>query len=94
LHHLYLAGGAQAENYTAKRRGRTAPNPDRNRNQHSVALLASLNQALDAARLPIGHQPEAAIESSGFYLEFRLPRGDEDFADKLRIVVAISNWFR
>ena len=83
LPHLYLAGGASAENYTTKRSGRTGPDPDRNRNLHSAALLASLNQALNAARLQIGHQREAAIEPSGFYLEFRLPRGDEDFADKL-----------
>lgn len=83
LPHLYLAGGAEAENYTTKRRGRTAPDPERDRNQHSAALLTSLNQALDAARLQLGHQADEAIEPSGFYLEFRLPSGDEDFVDKL-----------
>jgi hypothetical protein len=84
LPHLYLAGGAEAERYTTKRRGRSSPDPIRDRQAHSTALLTSLNQALAAVPQQIVEQTQAAGAAPlGFYLEFRLPRGAEDFADKL-----------
>ena len=84
LAHLYLAGGAVAEHYTTKRRGRSYPDPIRDRAAHSAALLASLNQALAAVPHQAIAPPQGeAVKPSGFYLEFRLPRGEEDFADKL-----------
>ena len=84
LAHLYLAGGAVAEHYTTKRRGRSYPDPIRDRAAHSAALLASLNQALAAVPHQAIAPPQGeVVRPSGFYLEFRLPRGEEDFADKL-----------
>ena len=48
------------------------------------ALLASLNQALAAVPHQAIAPPQGeVVRPSGFYLEFRLPRGEEDFADKL-----------
>lgn len=84
LPHLYLAGGAVAEDYTTKRRGRTDPDPIRDRGVHSAALIASLDQVLAAIPHPAMEQPQGeAGKTPGFYLEFQLPRGEEDFADKL-----------
>jgi Subtilase family len=83
LPHLFLHGRAHPEPYTTRKRGTTEPNPDRDRAAHAAALLDSLNHVLASAHRQFEAQRNVAEAERAFYLEFRLPPGSEDFADKL-----------
>lgn len=83
LPHLPLDGRAVPEPYTSRQQGRETADPHRNRRAHAAELLHSLNTALAAAQQHIRRNAEAAHGEPAFYLEFTLPRGSEDFADKL-----------
>ena len=79
--HIYLHGVGQAELYTTRQRAQTPPPPARDRNAHAQALLAALNQALTAA----GAQAQARADAGarGFYLQFELSPGNEEFVQNL-----------
>ena len=79
--HIYLHGVGRPEPYTTRQRAQTPPPPARDRNAHAQALLAALNQALAAA----GAQAQARADAgaSGFYLQFELSAGNEEFVQNL-----------
>lgn len=83
LPHLSLEGRAVPEPYTTRQRGGGASDPIRNRREHAAGLLRSLNEALALAHRQMARNATPGQSESAFYLEFRLPRGSEDFADKL-----------
>lgn len=83
LPHLPLEGRAVPEPYTSRQQGRNAPDPVRNRRAHANALLRSLNEALASVQRHARRPADADHGEQAFYLEFRLPQGSEDFADKL-----------
>jgi Subtilase family len=79
--HIYLHGVGRPEPYTTRQRAQTPPPPARDRNAHAEALLAALNQALAAA----GAQAQARADAGarGFYLQFELSPGNEEFVQNL-----------
>src|SRR5215471_4753264 len=83
LPHLPLEGRAVPEPYTSRQQGRNAPDPIRHRRTHAAALLRSLNEALASVQRHVRRPADAEHGEPAFYLEFRLPQGNEDFADKL-----------
>ena len=83
LPHLYLRGGAESEQYTSRQRGRTPAPPQRDRAAHAQALLNALNIALTKVQQHVDHQAAAGLAETGFYLDFQLPPGAEQFIDKL-----------
>src|SRR5271155_3162969 len=79
--HIYLHGVGRREPYTTRQRAQTPPPPARDRNAHVLALLGALNQALAAA----GAQAQAHADAGarGFYLQFELSPGSDEFVQNL-----------
>jgi hypothetical protein len=79
--HIFLHGVGRPEPYTTRQRAQTPPPPARDRNAHAQALLAALNQALAAA----GAQAQARADAGtrGFYLQFELSPGNDEFVQNL-----------
>ncbi len=79
--HIYLRDVGIPERYTSRQRPQTPPAPARNRAAHAQALLGALNRALAGAHAQAQAQPDAA--AGGFYLQFQLAAGNEEFAQNL-----------
>lgn len=79
--HIYLHDVGISERYTSRQRPQTPPPPARNRAAHARALLAALNRALAGAHAQAQARPDAA--AGGFYLQFQLSAGNEEFAQNL-----------
>lgn len=79
--HIYLNDVGHSEPYTSRRRPQTPPAPARNRDVHARTLLAALNRALAGADAQAQAHPDAA--AGGFYLQFELSAGNEEFAQNL-----------
>ena len=81
LPHFHLHDVGQSEPYTSRQRPQTPPPPARNRQAHAQALLGALNHALVGANAQVAARADAA--DAGFYLQFQLPPGNEEFVQKL-----------
>lgn len=79
--HIYLYAVGRPEPYTTRQRAQTPPPPARDRNAHAQTLLAALNQALGTARAQA--QARADAGARGFYLQFELSPGNEQFVQNL-----------
>jgi hypothetical protein len=84
LPHLYLAGSGKAEPYTTKLRPRGRPLPQRERAVQAEAVRLALAGAMAAAEVERGErEPDILAGTPGFYLDFELPLGSEDAAERL-----------
>src|SRR5580658_5828419 len=84
LPHLYLAGSGKAEPYTTKLRPRGRPLPQRERAVHAEVVRLALTGAMAAAAVERGErEPDILAGTPGFYLDFELPLGSEDAAERL-----------
>jgi hypothetical protein len=80
-HHFHLHDIGRSERYTTRQRAQTPPPPARDRDAHARTLLAALNHALAGAHVQAEARGDAA--SRGFYLQFELAPGNEDFVQNL-----------
>lgn len=85
LPHLYLSGNGESENYTSRGGGgRSLQPPIRDREAHATALQQALNQAINEAKQNLdSRDPEIAIGTSGFYLEFQIHADKADAFERL-----------
>ena len=84
LPHLYLAGNGRAEPYTTRLRGRSRPLPQRDRAEHAEAVRFALAGAMAAAQAQRAERdPDVLTGTPGFYLDFEIPAGSEDAAERL-----------
>jgi hypothetical protein len=79
--HIHLHDVGHSEPYTSRQRPQTPPPPARNRQAHAQILLTALNQALVGANAQLAARANAA--DAGFYLQFQLPPGNQEFVQKL-----------
>ncbi|HVB58434.1 MAG TPA: S8 family peptidase [Candidatus Acidoferrales bacterium] len=79
--HIHLQDVGRSEPYTSRQRPQTPPPPARNREAHAQTLLMALNQALVGARAQAHARADAA--AGGFYLQFELSPGNEEFVQNL-----------
>ncbi len=79
--HIHLHGIGRSEPYTSRQRPQTPPPPARNREAHAQTLLAALNRALVGAHAQAQARGDAAAR--GFYLQFELAPGNEEFVQNL-----------
>jgi subtilase family protein len=79
--HIYLHGVGRPERYKTRQRAQTPPPPARDRVAHANALLNALNQALAGAHAQAQARGDAGAR--GFYLQFELSPGNEDFVQNL-----------
>ena len=79
--HIHLHDVGHAEPYTSRQRPQTPPPPARNRDAHARNLIAALNQALAGAHANAQARADAA--AGGFYLQFELSAGNEEFVQNL-----------
>ena len=85
LPHIYLPGHGQREEFTSPRRGGGDGNiPPRDRARHARQITRALTQALAAAEQQINAR-DAGISggTTGFYLEFDIPKEQQPLLDKL-----------
>jgi len=84
LPHLYLRGSGKAEPYTTRLRARGRPLPQRERAVHAEAVRLAVAGAIAAAGIQRGErEPDILTGTPGFYLDFELPVGSEDAAERL-----------
>ena len=84
LPHLYLAGSGKAEPYTTKLRPRGRPLPQRERAVHAEVVRLALAGAMAAAAVERGErEPDILAGTPGFYLDFEIPAGSEEAAERL-----------
>jgi hypothetical protein len=84
LPHLYLAGSGKAEPYTTKLRARGRPLPQRERAVHAEAVRFALAEAMAAAAVQrTEREPDVLAGAPGVYLEFEIPAGSEEAAERL-----------
>jgi hypothetical protein len=84
LPHLYLAGSGKAEPYTTKLRPRGRPLPQRERAVHAEAVRFALAEAMAAAAVQrTARDPDVLAGTPGVYLEFEIPVGSEEAAERL-----------
>ena len=84
LPHLYLRGSGKAEPYTSKLRPRSRPLPQRERAVHAEAVRFALAEAMAAAAVQrTERDPDVLAGTPGFYLDFEIPAGSEDAAERL-----------
>src|SRR5713226_5438748 len=82
--HLYLAGSGKAEPYTTKLRPRGRPLPQRERAVHAEAMRVALAAAMTAAAAQrTERDPDLLAGVPGVYLEFEIPAGSEEAAERL-----------
>lgn len=81
--HFYLQNVGQPELYTSRQQARTAPPPNRNREEHARTLEAALNRALAGARARAQVRPAEETAPGGFYLQFDLAAGEAGFVQNL-----------
>jgi hypothetical protein len=81
--HFYLHDVGRPERYTTRQRPRTPPPPERNREAHARALEQALNAALGAVNERIATHAESDDQAGGFYLQFEMPAGQEQFVQNL-----------
>lgn len=79
--HIHLHDVGRSEPYTSRQRPQTPPPPARNREMHARTLIAALNQALAGAHAQA--QARAEAPAGGFYLQFELSAGNEEFVQNL-----------
>jgi hypothetical protein len=79
--HIHLNDVGRSEPYTSRQRPQTPPPPARNREAHARTLITALNQALAGAHAQA--QPRADAAAGGFYLQFELSAGNEEFVQNL-----------
>lgn len=84
LPHLYLAGSGKAEPYTTHLRPRGRPLPQRERGLHAEAVRFALAEAMTAAAAQrTEREPDVLAGIPGVYLEFEIPAGSEEAAERL-----------
>jgi len=84
LPHLYLAGSGKAEPYTTHLRPRGRPLPQRERAVHAEAVRFALAEAMTAAAAQrTEREPDVLAGTPGVYLEFQIPAGSEEAAERL-----------
>jgi hypothetical protein len=84
LPHCYLAGSGKAEPYTTHLRPRGRPLPQRERGVHAEAVRAALAEAMTAAAAQrTEREPDVLAGTPGVYLEFEIPAGSEEAAERL-----------
>ena len=64
-------------------RGRTPPPPPRDREAHAQALEEALTAAVATRQEQISARARGEVTANGFYLQFELPAGNEDFLQRL-----------
>jgi hypothetical protein len=79
--HIHLHDIGRSEPYTSRQRPQTPPPPARNREAHARTLITALNQALAGAHAQAQARADAA--AGGFYLQFVLSAGNEEFVQNL-----------
>jgi hypothetical protein len=79
--HIRLHDIGRSEPYTSRQRPQTPPPPARNREAHARSLITALNQALAGAHAQAQARADAA--AGGFYLQFELSAGNEEFVQNL-----------
>jgi hypothetical protein len=79
--HIHLHDVGRSEPYTSRQRPQTPPPPARNREAHARTLITALNQALAGAHAQAQARADAA--AGGFYLQFELSTGNEEFVQNL-----------
>jgi hypothetical protein len=79
--HIHLHDVGRSEPYTSRQRPQTPPPPARNREAHARTLITALNQALAGAHAQAQARADAA--AGGFYLQFELSAGNEEFVQNL-----------
>jgi hypothetical protein len=79
--HIHLHDVGRSEPYTSRQRPQTPPPPARNREVHARTLITALNQALAGAHAQAQGRADAA--AGGFYLQFELSAGNEEFVQNL-----------
>jgi hypothetical protein len=79
--HIHLHDVGHSEPYTSRQRPQTPPPPARNREAHARTLITALNQALAGAHAQAQARADAA--AGGFYLQFELSSGNEEFVQNL-----------
>lgn len=79
--HIHLHDVGRPEAYTSRQRPQTTPPPARNREAHARTLITALNQALAGAHAQAQARADAA--GGGFYLQFELAAGNEEFVQNL-----------
>jgi Subtilase family len=83
LPHFYLQNTGQSEPYTTRMRGRTPAAPIRNREEHARRLERLLGTALHLREEQLRAQVHGEVVAEGFYLQFQLPAGNEQFLKSL-----------
>jgi hypothetical protein len=84
LPHLYLARSGKAEPYTTHLRPRGRPLPQRERAVHAEAVRFALAEAMTAAAAQRAErEPDVLAGTPGVYLEFEIPAGSEEAAERL-----------
>jgi hypothetical protein len=84
LPHLYLAGSGKGEPYTTHLRPRGRPLPQRERGVHAEAVRFALTEAMTAAAAQrMEREPDVLAGTPGVYLEFEIPAGSEEAAERL-----------
>ncbi len=84
LPHLYLAGSGKAEPYTTHLRPRGRPLPQRERAVHAEVVRLALSEAMTAAAgQRTEREPDVLAGTPGVYLEFEIPAGSEEAAERL-----------
>jgi hypothetical protein len=79
--HIHLHDVGRSEPYTTRQRPQTPAPPARNRDAHAQSLITALNRALVGARAQAQVRPDAP--DGGFYLQFELAHGNEEFVQNL-----------
>jgi hypothetical protein len=79
--HFHLHDVGHSEPYTSRQRPKTPPPPARDRQAHAQTLLTALNHALVGASVQAEARADAA--DGGFYLQFELPPGNQEFVRNL-----------
>lgn len=79
--HFHLHDIGQPTPYTSRQRPQTPLPPARDRQAHAQILTAALNHALVGANAQAANRANAA--DGGYYLQFELPAGNEEFVQKL-----------
>lgn len=79
--HIHLHDVGRSEPYTSRQRPQTPAPPARNREAHARTLITALNQALAGAHAQAQARADAA--AGGFYLQFELSAGNEEFVQNL-----------
>ena len=83
LPHLYLRGSGRPEPYTTRLRPRGRPLPQRERAVHAEAVRFALAGAMAAAQVQRAERdPDVLSGTPGFYLDFEIPAGSEDAAER------------